>query len=123
MRKQNKYNNSFLFELYTIKEEDIEYYFLYLDYDPRVRRMIYTTIWIKRFNKNCYRTLKIRNSFPTPEVALALITSVAIEKLEKQYAYLIHNFNLEKIFVNLLKTSSPDTLKWTVSLCILYGHL
>lgn len=96
MRKQNKYNISFIFELYATKEEDIKYYFPHLDYDPRVRRMIYTTNWIERFNKSCRRTLKIRNSFPTPEVALALITSVAIEKLEKQYAYPLHDFYLKK---------------------------
>src|SRR6056297_346753 len=80
------------------KKEDIEYYFTYLDYDHRVRRMIYTTNWIERFNKSCRRTLKIRNSFPTPEAALALITSVAIEKSEKKYAHPVHNFKFEEKF-------------------------
>jgi len=78
------------------EKEDIEYYFTYLNYDYRIRRMIYTTNWIERFNKSCRRTLKIRNSFPTPESALALITSVAIEKTEKKYAYPINNFKFEK---------------------------
>lgn len=81
----------------TVKE-DIHYYFNYLDFDYRIRRMIYTTNWIERFNKSCRRTLKIRNSFPSPEAALALITSVAIEKGEKKYAYPIHNFKFEKNF-------------------------
>lgn len=80
------------------KKEDISYYFNYLDYDHRIRRMIYTTNWIERFNKSCKRTLKIRNSFPSPEAALALITSVAIEKEDKKYAYPIHNFKFEKKF-------------------------
>jgi transposase-like protein len=80
------------------EKEDIEYYFTYLDYDHRVRRMIYTTNWIERFNKSCRRTLKIRNSFPTPEAALALITSVAIEKSEKKYAHPVHNFKFEEKF-------------------------
>lgn len=79
-------------------KEDIEYYFTYLDFDHRIRRMIYTTNWIERFNKSCRRTLKIRNSFPTPESALALITSVAIEKSQKQYAFPIHNFKFEEKF-------------------------
>ena len=81
-------------------KEDIEYYFNYLDFDYRIRRMIYTTNWIERFNKSCRRTLKIRNSFPNPEAALALITSVAIEKGEKKYAYPIHNFKFEEKFMN-----------------------
>ncbi len=80
------------------QKEDISYYFNYLQYDYRIRRMIYTTNWIERFNKSCRRTLKIRNSFPSPEAALALITSVAIEKEEKKYAYPIHNFKFEKKF-------------------------
>jgi len=80
------------------QKEDIDYYFNYLGFDHRIRRMIYTTNWIERFNKSCRRTLKIRNSFPSPEAALALITSVAIEKGEKKYAYPIHNFKFEKSF-------------------------
>jgi len=79
-------------------KEDIDYYFNYLNYDYRIRRMIYSTNWIERFNKSCKRTIKIRNSFPYPEAALALITSVAIEKGEKKYAYPIHNFKFEESF-------------------------
>ena len=79
-------------------KDDIDFYFNYLNYDYRIRRMIYTTNWIERFNKSCRRTLKIRNSFPSPEAALALITSVAIEKGEKRYKYPIHNFKFEEKF-------------------------
>lgn len=79
-------------------KDDIEFYFNYLDYHVQVRRMIYTTNWIERFNKSCRRTLKIRNSFPSPEAALALITSVAIEKGSKKYSYPIHNFKFENKF-------------------------
>jgi transposase-like protein len=79
-------------------KEDISFYFNFLMYDVNVRRMIYTTNWIERFNKSCKRTLKIRNSFPSPESALALITSVAIEKEEKKYSYPIHNFKFEPKF-------------------------
>lgn len=80
------------------EKEDIAYYFNFLDYDHRVRRMVYSTNWIERFNKSCKRTIKIRNSFPSPEAALALITSIAIEKGEKKYAYPIHNFKFEEKF-------------------------
>lgn len=81
------------------QKEDIDYYFNYLNYDYRIRRMIYTTNWIERFNKSCKRTIKIRNSFPSPDAALALITSVAIEKADKKYSYPIHNFKFEEKFL------------------------
>ncbi|HEY9187447.1 MAG TPA: IS256 family transposase [Ignavibacteria bacterium] len=81
------------------QKEGIENYFTYLEYDYRIRRMIYTTNWIERFNKSCRRTLKIRNSFPSPEAALAIITSVAIDKENKSYNYSIINFKFEPKFV------------------------
>ncbi len=80
------------------KKDDIDYYFNYLNYNYKIRRMIYTTNWIERFNKSLRRTLKIRNSFPSVEAALSLITSVAIEKGEKSYAYPIFNFKFEEKF-------------------------
>ena len=70
-------------------------YFVYLDYSIHIRRMIYTTNWIERFNKSCRRTLKIRGAFPDEDSVLALITSTAIEKTAKHYAYPIYNFKFE----------------------------
>ncbi|MCP4055586.1 MAG: IS256 family transposase [Mesoflavibacter sp.] len=90
-------------------------YFTFLDYHTQIRRMIYTTNWIERFNKSCRRTLKIRGAFPNEDSVLALITSVAVDKSEKQYKYPIYNFKFEPKLVekkhsknneliNLLKT-------------------
>lgn len=45
------------------KKEDINYYFNYLNYGYRIRRMIYTTNWIERFKKSCKRTIKIGTHF------------------------------------------------------------
>ena len=70
-------------------------YFTYLDYDVRVRRMLYTTNWIERFNRSARRTLKVRGAFPNEESVLALITSVAMDKSEKKYKYPIYNFKFE----------------------------
>ncbi|WP_457617888.1 IS256 family transposase [Lutibacter sp.] len=70
-------------------------YFTYLDYNVKVRRMLYTTNWIERFNRSARRTLKIRGAFPSDDSVLALITSVAIEKSEKKYKYPIYNFKFE----------------------------
>jgi transposase-like protein len=70
-------------------------YFTYLDYHVKVRRMLYTTNWIERFNRSARRTLKVRGAFPNEESVLALITSVAIDKSDKTYKYPIYIFNLE----------------------------
>ncbi len=76
----------------TIKREDIELYFTYLKYDKTIRRMIYTTNWIERFNKSIRRTIKIRNALPTPHAALMLIGYVAIEAENGAFKYKISNF-------------------------------
>ena len=70
-------------------------YFIYLGYSVKIRRMIYTTNWIERFNRSARRTLKVRGAFPSQESVLSLITSVAIDKSEKLYKYPIHNFKFE----------------------------
>jgi len=70
-------------------------YFTYLDYHVKIRRMLYTTNWIERFNKSARRTLKVRGAFPNEESVLALITSTAIEKSHKTYKYPLYIFKLE----------------------------
>lgn len=83
----------------------IEPYLTFLNYDPRVRRMIYTTNWIERFNKSCRRTLKIRGAFPNEESVLALITSVATDKGNGHYFYPIYNFKFEPKLAKLESTT------------------
>ena len=89
---KNRYKN---FAKHILKME-WESYFTYLDYSVKIRRMIYTTNWIERFNRSARRTLKIRGAFPNEESVLALITSVAIDKSEKTYKYPIYNFKFEQ---------------------------
>ena len=72
-----------------------EPFLIFLDYDVKVRRMLYTTNWIERFNRSARRTLKIRGAFPNEDSVLALITSVAIDKTDKMYKYPIYNFKFE----------------------------
>ena len=78
-----------------LKQTNWEMYLTYLRYDTRIRRMIYTTNWIERFNKSARRTLKIRGAMPSEESAIALITSVGIDKGKKKYNYPIYNFKFE----------------------------
>ena len=75
---------------------DIYPYLTFLDYDVRIRRMLYTTNWIERFNKSARRTLKIRGALPSEEAVLSLITSVAKEQTEGHYSYPIYNFRYEE---------------------------
>ena len=72
--------------------ETNELYFTYLNYNHKIRRMIYTTNWIERLNKEFRRTFKIRNSMPSYESALTLLSKVAIDKEDGYFKYPIHNF-------------------------------
>lgn len=71
-------------------------YFNYLNYEKEIRRMIYTTNWIERLNRNYKRTLRMRSSMPSPESVLFLLGSVAMDRPE--YNYQIYQFrNSEKL--------------------------
>jgi transposase-like protein len=72
-----------------------EPFLVFLDYNVKVRRMLYTTNWIERFNRSARRTLKVRGAFPNVDSVLALITSTAIDKTDKMYKYPIYNFKFE----------------------------
>lgn len=73
-----------------------ELYFTYLHFHPKIRRMIYTTNWIERLNKEFRRTFKIRNSMPNPQSALTLLTKVAMDKDDGYMKYPIYNFKFDK---------------------------
>ena len=67
-------------------------YFTYLNYEKEIRRMIYTTNWIERLNRNYKRTLRMRSSMPSPESVLILLGRVSMDRLE--YRYPIYQFKL-----------------------------
>lgn len=72
-------------------------YFNYFRYHFEVRRMIYTTNWIERLNRNYKRTLRMRSSMPNPESVVFLIASVASRRSE--YEKPIYQFVYEtKLF-------------------------
>jgi putative transposase len=85
-----------------VGDEDMDYYFTYLDYDRRIQSMIYTTNWIERLNKKFRRSLKIRNALPSVESALLLLGKMAIDTEETTYQYPIYNFKFDQ-------TLFPDT--------------
>jgi transposase-like protein len=81
-----------------MNESEICYYFTYLDFDYQIRRMIYTTNWIERLNKDFKRTTNIRNSMPSVESVLTLLSKVAIDKNASTYNYPIYNLADNTIF-------------------------
>jgi transposase-like protein len=82
----------------TINRTDLETVFTYLNFDYRIRRMIYTTNWIERLNKSFRRTLKMRNALPNPKAVITLLGFVAIEMQEGTYSYPISNFKFDQNF-------------------------
>jgi len=82
----------------TTNRTDLHSIFTYLQFDYRIRRMIYTTNWIERLNKAFRRTLNMRNALPTPSAANTLLGFVAMEMGEKTYSYPITNFRFDQNF-------------------------
>lgn len=72
-------------------------YFNYLNYNNQIRRMIYTTNWIERLNRNYKRVLRMRSSMPNPDSVVFLLGSVASRRVE--YTKPIYQFIYEpKLF-------------------------
>lgn len=82
----------------TMNRDDLDTVFTYLNFNYRIRRMIYTTNWIERLNKSFRRTLKMRNALPNPQAAITLMGYVAMEMGEKTYSYPISNFKFDDNF-------------------------
>lgn len=55
-------------------------YFTYLNYDPRIQSMIYTTNWIERLQKDFRRVTRMRGTMPSEEAVLVLMGKTAMDK-------------------------------------------
>jgi putative transposase len=66
-------------------EQTLDYYFTYLNFPLSTRRIIYTTNWIERLNKEIRKVIKNKNSFPSEDSALTLIWSKALEVERRIY--------------------------------------
>jgi len=93
-----KWSKKYPVLLRTIDRQDLMAVFTYLNFDYRIRRMLYTTNWIERLNKSFRRTLNMRNALPNPEAAITLLGFVAMEFEDKAYSYPITNFKFDKNF-------------------------
>jgi len=67
------------------KKGEIEYYFTYIQFDVRVRRMIYTTNSLENLNRQVRKATKNKLSFESPERLLNYVFMVIKEFEEKNY--------------------------------------
>jgi len=79
--------------LKSYKNERNIAYFTYLDYPPQIQRMIYSTNWVERLNRDYKRVLKMRGSMPNASSVIGLMGSVAMEKEYKTYKYPVSAFS------------------------------
>ena len=79
------------------KEGSIEYYFTYIKFDPRVRRMIYTTNSIENLNRQIRKATKNKLSFESPDRLLDYLFMIIKEFEEKNYMrYPVSNYKFFK---------------------------
>ncbi|WCN11163.1 IS256 family transposase [Marinomonas mediterranea] len=76
----------------------LSYYATYLSFEYDIRNIIYTTNWIERLNKAFKRTLKIRNSMPSVESVLTLLSKVAIDMNSSTYRHPVSRFQKSHLF-------------------------
>lgn len=82
-----------------MKEGNIEYYFTYINFHPRVRRMIYTTNSIENLNRQIRKTTKNKLSFESPENLLDYLFMIIKDFEEKNYMkYPVSDYKYFKLF-------------------------
>lgn len=83
------------------KEGKIEYYFTYINFHPKVRRMIYTTNSIENINRIIRKATKNKLSFESPNSLLDYVFMVIKEFEEKNFqkypVYEYKYFNLSTV--------------------------
>ncbi len=94
-------------------KRDLSHYFEYLNMPYQVQKMVYTTNWIERLNKEIRRTTRVRNSFPNDASAMNLICMFLIDKEGKSYSRKVGAFNCAKKELDeiLAKQRSAQTHK------------
>ena len=60
--------------------EDIGFYFSYLNYVPQIQSRIYTTNWIERLQKDFRRVTRMRGALPDESSVIVLMGRTAMDK-------------------------------------------
>ena len=74
--------------------EEYKLYMTYLNYDPRIQTMIYTTNRIERLNRDLRRVIKMRTAMPNEEAVITLMGSVAMD--HKPFYRQLPNITVDK---------------------------
>ena len=82
-----KWKKQYSFVSRLLSKESLRTHLTCLDFDFRVRSMIYTTNWIERLHKEFRRALKIRNAMPSVDSVLFLLSAIAIDMEKGVYSY------------------------------------
>ena len=75
-------------------DDGYKFYFTYLNYDYRIRSMIYTTNWIERLQKDFRRVTRMRGAMPNEESVILLMGKTAMDK--RAYERQIPKIDLDK---------------------------
>ena len=62
------------------ENEEIGFYFTYLNYVPQIQAMIYTTNWIERLQKDFRRVTRMRGAMPDEDSVIVLMGKTAMDK-------------------------------------------
>jgi transposase-like protein len=90
-------------------KRDIPHYFEYLTMPYQIQKMVYTTNWIERLNKEIRRTTRVRNSFPNENSAMNLICMFLMDKEEKTYSRKVGAFTCVKKELDEMLVKQRDT--------------
>ena len=82
----------------VLNEENLRPFFTCLDFDYRIRHMIYIANAIERLHKEFRRVLKIRNAMPSMDTILLLLSAISCEMEKTTYKQPIYNFSYEPNF-------------------------
>ena len=66
--------------LMVADNEDVAFYFTYLNYVPQIQAMIYTTNWIERLQKDFRRVTRMRGAMPDENSVIVLMGKTAMDK-------------------------------------------
>ena len=89
---------------------NINYYFTYVDYHPKVRRLIYTTNSIENLNRQIRKATKNKLSFESPTSLLNYIFMVIKDFEERNYMkYKVYDYKyFKKVDLNKQKYHSKS---------------
>lgn len=87
--------------------------FTYYDYPQAIRKAIYTTNWIERFNKEARRLTKTKNSFPNEDALSKILYFKIIQSNSKWSTRKMKGFvqahdELQELFLKKYGGSSPN---------------